>query len=305
MLTVEEAFDISLIEEGQFLLGEDFITETLGFGWDKINKVFVKALKEYAKRKPVVETKVFRDTSGQGQYTMPEGTLSVTSIRYDILEYYPRFMFPDFGQIQYEFEKHNRLLKTFPPMQSLRITYSREYTLSDSAPILMSEYTVDYETDINLKLIAHPKKGTINVSKNGKSMVETGVTRQEVDNGTNDHPTIKVIALKGDLGKGFYNPQSRELSLFIKKGEDGDVNVTFTPKYKSVVELSSGDYVFMELFKSYLLEGIASLRNQATQAHLHNIDLSTDDLYGRARLLRAEAKKHMRETIDFSAMAPI
>lgn len=305
MLTVEEAFDIALIEEGQFLLGEEFVTESLGYGWDKIYTVFQKSLKEYAKRKPVVETKVMTDSSGQGLYTMPEGTLAVTAIRYDILQNYPRYMFPDFGQIQYEFEKHNRRLKTFPPMQSLRITYSREYTLSDSATIQLSEYTVSYEKEVELHLTAHPKKGTLQVYKNGIGMVETGVKTQKVDNGTNEHPEIKVTSLKGDLGSGLYNPISRDLTLFLKKGEDGDVVVSFTPKYKYVDELTSGDYIFMELFKSYLLEGIASLRSQATQARLHNIDLSSDDLYGRARLLRSEANKHMRETIDFSAMAPI
>ncbi len=305
MLTVEEAFDTAIIEEGQFLLGEEFITETLGFDWDKIYKIFQKSVKEFSRRKPVVETKVLSGSSESGKYIMPEGTISVMAIRYDILDNYPRFMFPDMGQIQYEFEKHNRLLKTFPPMQTLRVTYSREYTFSDSANITMTEYTVDYETEINLKLNAHPKKGTIKISKNGKTMVETGVVYQEVNNGTPEHARIKMISLKGDLGKGLYNPETRELTLFIKKGEDGDVEVSFTPKYKYINELSLMDTLYLNLFKSYLLEGIASLRNQATQAHLHNIDLSSDDLYARARILRAMVIKNLRETFDFGATALI
>ena len=47
MLTVEEAFDIAVTEEGQFLMGEDFITSTLGFDWDKIYRVFVNQLKSF------------------------------------------------------------------------------------------------------------------------------------------------------------------------------------------------------------------------------------------------------------------
>ena len=109
--------------------------------------------------------------------------------------------------------------------------------------------------------------------------------------------------MKGDLGKGFYNPETRELNLFIKKGEDGDLNISFTPKYKYVNELSLVDTLFLNLFKSYLLEAIASLRSQATQAHLHNIDLTSDDLYGRARALRAMVIKHLRETFDFGSTA--
>lgn len=305
MLTVEQAFDISITEEGQFLLGEEFITETLGFTWDKIYAVFVKSAKEYARRKPVVETTVLQGSSESGKYIMPEGTIAVTAIRYDILDNYPRYMFPDFGQIQYEYEKHNRTLRTFPPMQSLRVTYSREYTFSNSANITTSEYMVSYETEAMLNLPAHPKKGTITVEKDGKTMVESGIVYQEVDNGTGTHDKVKMVALKGDLGKGFYNPDTRELHLILKKGSDGDVNVSFLPKYDYIKELSLIDTLFTDLFKAHLLEAIASLRNQATQANLHNIDLSSDDLYGRARLLKAQVAKSLRDAFDYSAIAPI
>ena len=303
MLTVEEAFDIAITEEGQFLLGEEFITDTLGFDWDKIYKVFVKSVKEYSRRKPIHETKVMQGSAESGEYIMPEGTIAVQAIRYDILDHYPRFMFPDFGQINFEFEKHNRKLKTFPPMQTLRVTYSREYTFSNSAKISMTEYMADYETEMTLLLNGHPKKGTIVVSKNGKEMKEVGVTNQKVENGTPEHETIKVISLKGDLGKGIYKPETRELTIFTKKGEEGDLEVSFTPKYKYINELSLVDTLYLNLFKSYLLEAIASLRSQATQAHLHNVDLTTDDLYGRARALRAMVIKHLRETFDFGSTA--
>lgn len=305
MLTVEEAFDISILEEGQFLLGEDFITETLGFTWDKIYKVFVKSIKEYSRRKPVFETKVLTGSPESGIYIMPEGTISVLATRYDILDNYPRFMFPDFGQIQFEYEKHNRTLRTFPPMQTLRVTYSREYTFGNSATINMTEYVAGYETEIKMTLNAHPQKGTLKISKDGKEMVETGIVYQEVDNGTPEHEKIKMVALKGSLGKGFYNPATRELNLFIKKGEDGDIVASFTPKYDYVNELSLVDTLFLNLFKSYLLEALASLRSQATQAALHNVDLSNDDLYGRARYLRSMVIKHLRETFDFGSIALI
>lgn len=303
MLTVEEAFDKSILEEGQFLLGDEFIIDTLGFTWDNIYSVFVKSVKEYSRRKPVYETKVMRGSPDSGIYKMPEGTIAVNAIRYDILDNYPRFMFPDFGQINFEFEKHTRILRTFPPMQTLRVSYSREYTFDDSANINMSVYTASYETEINLKLNANPKKGTLVISKNGKSLKEAGITIQEIADGTPEHKKVKLIALKGDLGKGFYNPETRELSIFVKKGEDGDIEISFTPKYKYVNELSLIDTLFINLFKSYLLEAIASLRNQATQSALHNIDLSSDDLYGRARALRAMVIKNLRETFDFGSTA--
>lgn len=304
MLTVEKAFDITLIEEGQYLLGEDFITQTLGFGWDQIATLFYKSIKEYARRKPIVETKIISSGSN-GVFYMPEGTLAVRAIRYDILDDYPRTMFPDFGQTNYEYDIHSRKLRTFPPMSSLRVSYSREYTLSDSAQVISSEYMADYEDEYDTRLLTKPKKGTLTVSMNGKSMKEVGVEKKLIKDSLGNNNPIKLIKLEGDLGSGYYNPDTREIEIHWGKGSSGDLNIACTPYYKVCTELNESEYTYMGLFKAYVLEAIASLREQATQRDLHNIDLNSDDLKGRALLLRAESKRNLRETIDFSAMAPI
>ena len=304
MLTVEEAFELTLIEEGQYLLGEDFITQTLGFSWDQIAKVFYKSIREYARRKPIVETKIISN-GANGVFYMPEGTLAVRAIRYDILDDYPRTMFPDFGQDKYEYDIHTRKLRTFPPMSSLRVSYSREYTLSDSAQVLTSEYMADYEDEYVTRLLTKPKKGTLNIPFNGKSMKEVGIERKLIkDEMGNDYP-VRLIKMSGDLGEGYYNPETKDLEIRWDKGASGDLQITCTPYYKACIELNSSEYTYMGLFKAYVLEAIASLREQATQKDLHNIDLNSDDLRGRAMYLRAESKKNLRETIDFSAMAPI
>lgn len=304
MLTVEEAFDLTLIEEGQYLLGEDFITQTLGFNLDMVHKVFLKSIKEYGRRRPIVETKPIHG-GNNGTFIMPVGTLAVRAIRYDILDDYPRTMFADFGQRNYEFDKHTRRLRTFPPMSSLRVTYSREYAIDNSATIETSEYTVDYENELLIKLNARPKKGTIIVERNGKTMKEVGKEIVEVDRGNGIHVPVERIRLEGDLGEGFYDTQTREVNLFFDEGESGDMIVSCTAHYAVAPELDTGEYVYMKLFKAYILEAVAALRSQATQTDLHNIDLSSDDLYGRARLLKAQVEQELRDTIDFSAMAPI
>lgn len=304
MLTVEEAFDITLIEEGQYLLGEDFITETLGLTWDHIAKLFYKAAKEYAQRKPAVETKVISG-GNNGVFTMPEGTIAVTAIRYDILDSYPKTMFSDFGLRNFEYDIHSRKLRTFPPMSSLRVSYSREYRLSDSATVSMSEYMVDYEDEYVTRLNTRPKKGTLTVSLGGKSMVETGIVKKALKDALgNDVPT-KFVELTGDLGTGYYNPETRDLEIHWTKGLEGDLVIACKPYYKVIEELSVASYTYMGLFKAYVLEAIASLKEQATQKGLHNIDLNSDDLKARALFLRQEARTNLRKTIDFSAMAPI
>lgn len=304
MLTVEEAFDITLIEEGQYLLGEDFITQTLGLKWDHIAKLFYKSIQEYSRRKPVVETKIINGGSN-GVFYMPEGTLAVRAIRYDILDEYPRTMFPEFGQINYEYDITTRKLRSFPPMSSLRVSYSREYTLSDSAQVKSSEYMADYEDEYVERLGTKPRKGTLKITMNGKGMEEVGIERKLMkDSLGNDYP-VKLVKLEGELGEGYYNPETRDIELHWEKGAAGDLEIACTPYYKCCPELHVGDYTYMGLFKAYILEAIASLREQATQKGLHNIDLNSDDLKGRAMYLRAESKRNLRETIDFSAMAPI
>lgn len=304
MLTVEEAFDIVLIEEGQYLLGEEFITDTLGLTWDHIAKLFYKAAKEYAQRKPVVETAVIHG-GNNGVFYMPEGTLAVRAIRYDILDSYPKTMFSDFGQVNYEYDVHSRKLRTFPPMSSLRVSYSREYRLSDSATVSMSEYMVDYEDEYTTRLNTKPKKGTLSISLGGKSMKESGIERKLMKNSMGQDIPHRLVKLSGDLGNGYYNPETREIEIHWKKGLEGDLVISCTPYYKVISELSVQTYTFMGLFKAYVLEAIASLKEQATQKGLHNIDLNSDDLKSRALFLRQEARKNLRNTIDFSAMAPI
>lgn len=305
MLTVENALDITLIEEGQYLLGLDFITNVLGLDWDKIAKVFYKTVREYAKRKPIKETRVIRG-GGNGTFIMPEGTLTVRAIRYDILDDYPRTMFPDFGQLNYEYDAHTRKLRTFPPMSSLRVTYNREYELSDSAPITLTEYMADYDRSYYTTLIAKPKKGSIVITKDGKSMKDVGIENKLIKEGpTEDHYKATVIKLKGDLGKGYYRPDTRELDITFSSGTAGDLQVDYTPYYKYVKELSEGDYIFMKFFKSRILEAIAALRSQATQKDLQNIDLNSDDLHARAMILKAEVERNLREAVDWGSTAPI
>lgn len=305
MLTVEEAFDITLIEEGQFLMGEDFITNTLGFTWDKIFTLFKKTIREYSRRRPIVETKVIRTTDPDGKILMPEGTLAVREIRYDILDEYPRYMYPGFGQPNYEFDQHTGVLRCFPPMSSMRVSYSREYTFSDSAPYIKKEYLADYEKVICLKLGVTPKKGTITVSRDGKSMKEVGIETVEVQIDGGVSVPVKMIKLAGDLGEAFFNPDLREIEIQLEEGANADIEISCKSKYPYCVELGTIDSLYLKLFKAHLLEAVASLRNQISQEDLHHIDFSNDDLYGRVRILKAEVNRNLRETIDFSAMAPI
>ena len=236
---------------------------------------------------------------------MPEGTLAVRAIRYDILDSYPRTMFTDFGQTSYEYDIHSRKLRTFPPMSSLRVSYSREYRLTDSAQVSMSEYMVDYENEYVTRLNTKPKKGTLTVSLGGKTAKEVGIVKKLMKDSMGEDIPTKLIKLDGDLGTGYFNPETRDIEINWGGGLEGDLVISCLPYYKVIEELSVSTYTYMGLFKAYVLEAIASLKEQATQRGLHNIDLNSDDLKARALFLRQEARKNLRNTIDFSAMAPI
>lgn len=304
MLSVEEIVNISLIEEGQFLMGIDFLTDVLGLDWDKLFLLFKTCVQQYARRKPVVEDKSVTG-SGNGLFIMPEGTLMVRAVRYDILPTYPKTAFEDFGQLNYEYDIHTRQLRVIPPMTSLRVNYSREYTFSDSAPYKFSEYMASYEKEFVTTLQVTPKKETLVISKDGLTMKEVGIEKRMVDQGNDIQVPVKLIKLSGDLGKGYYNPETKELEVNFKRGIASDLVVSCTPKYPYVNELSAGEYVFKDFFKANFLEAVASLRNQINQEDLHDIDFSNDDLYSRVRLLKLKVESQLGKTIDWGAIAPI
>ena len=50
---------------------------------------------------------------------------------------------------------------------------------------------------------------------------------------------------------------------------------------------------------------VASARAQATQANVHSIDLTEDQLYVRARILKKEVVNLLSQTWDYGAVADI
>jgi len=116
----------------------------------------------------------------------------------------------------------------------------------------------------------------------------------------------KVIYLTGELGTATYNTATRELEIeFSEEHNKGSLIYEYFPKYYILPDISLQDEVFNKLFASKILEALASLRAQSTQEVLHNIDLTTDELYTRVRILKRELNTLLRNTIKFSGMAPI
>ena len=81
--------------------------------------------------------------------------------------------------------------------------------------------------------------------------------------------------------------------------------ISYYPKYLCCKEMDIGNYIFTKLFASKLLTALASLRAQATQQKLHNIDLTSDNLYDRAGQLREEVQKVLKSSWDYGAAAPM
>ena len=96
MLNVEQAVDYFIIEEGQVLLGLDFLLNTLGFTMKQFEKVFEKTVKEYGRRRPLKSTEIMYGNSA-GMIQMPESTMSVRATRYGVLPEYPRYFMDEFG----------------------------------------------------------------------------------------------------------------------------------------------------------------------------------------------------------------
>ena len=316
MLYLEESVETILAEEGQDLLGLSFLTETLGLTWKKMEDLFRKSALQYSRRRPIEETRNFSSnfSSETATLMMPEGVRAVKAVRYGILEQLPRFYVDEFGKISFEYEEHTRLLKVWPPITPLRVTYTRDLYVTKTRK-LYGNATIPigesyYYTELPTAPVDQTLKITFTDADENKFTMEYVSEEEITDVGVYSDEVQKVIHLAGDLGEATYNTATRELEIQFNEEEEGllvggNLTYEYYPKYYILPDISLQDEIFNKLFASKILEALASLRAQSTQEVLHNIDLTTDELYTRVRILKRELNQLLRNTIKFSGMAHI
>lgn len=322
MLYLEELVDAVIAEEGQTLMGLDFLIETLNLPMNKIDLLFKKALSEYSERRPMKKTTVINNfdySSGDGNdgfIRMPEGTTSCRVARYGVLpNQMPRYYMPKFGEQNVEFDPTTLTCRVWPPVTPLRLTYTQRYMPSTNV-LIESMINLPYETDEIETTLATAFAGkTLSIQKaivtedpiTGETIEEilkmapTGYINERQEMGE----TISEAVLKGTLGSGTVNLKTREMKLELSDDSIAPIMINYYPKWSVVKELDLGDRLFTKLFASKLLEALASLRAQATQEKLHNIDLQTDDLLTRVAELKKEVREILRSALSFGDLAPM
>ena len=309
MLYLEELLDAVIAEEGQTLMGLDFLIKTLDLSMSKIDLLFKKALSEYSERRPMKKTTVinnfdYADTNA-GYVTMPEGTTSCRVARYGVLpNQMPRFYMPKFGEQNVEFDITTRTCKVWPPVTPLRLTYTQRFSTTTN---ILIEKVIDipYETDeydFVLPTYFAGKSLVISKAVGDKmfSMVPTGYVN-EVKTGRSKK---EEAMLKGTLGKGTVNLKTREVVLQMSDETPSPLFISYYPKYSVVKELDIGNYLFTKIFACKVLQALASLRAQVTQEDLHHISLQTEDLQTRVAELKKEIRELGRSAISFAGLAP-
>ena len=316
MLYLEESVETILAEEGQDLLGLSFLTETLGLTWKKMEELFRKSALQYSRRRPIEETRNFSSnfSSETATLMMPEGVRAVKAVRYGILEQLPRFYVDEFGKLSFEYEEHTRLLKVWPPITPLRVTYTRDLYITKTRK-LYGNATIPigesyYYTELPTSPVDQTLKITFTDADENTFTMEYVSDEEITDVGVYSDEVQKVIHLAGNLGEATYNTATRELEIQFNEEEEGllvggNLTYEYYPKYYLLPDISLQDEIFNKLFASKILEALASLRAQSTQEVLHNIDLTTDELYTRVRILKRELNQLLRNTIKFSGMAHI
>lgn len=318
MLYLEELVDVTIAEEGQSLLGLEFLVDALNLPMQKIDLIFRKALSEYSERRPMKNTTIIRsfDYSNQevGYITMPEGTTSCRVARYGILpNQMPRYSIDKFGEQAVEFDPVTLTCRVWPPITPLRLTYTQKYVPTTNVLIEDKIFT-PYETDEAYKVLDTSYAGktlslqkSVVVEEEGEivskilSMSPTGYINEREEYGE----VIKEAVLKGSLGTGTYNLKTRELNLKLKDTSVNPILINYYPRYSVVKELDIGHYVLTKLFASKFLEAVAALKAQASQQALHSIDLTTENLYDRVQELKKEVQALLKSTISYGDMAPM
>ena len=322
MLYMEELLEAVIAEEGQTLMGLDFLIDTLDLSMKKIDLLFKKALSEYSERRPMKKTTVisnfdYTDGDGNNGYIlMPEGTTSCRVARYGILpNQMPRYYMPKFGEQNVEFDITTRTCRVWPPVTPLRLTYTQRF--STTTNILIEKIIdVPYETDeYDFVLPTYFAGKTLSIQKNityrdpdtGRleakilSMRPTGYTN-EVQ--TLEGDVVQEAILKGTLGRGTVNLKTREINLQLSDESVSPLVINYYPKYSVVKELDIGNYLFTKIFACKIITALASLRAQVSQEKLHSIDLDQQDLVNRAAELKKEIRELGRSTFSFADAAP-
>ena len=318
MLYLEELLDAVIAEEGQTLMGLEFLVETLNLSMKKIDLLFRKALSEYSERRPMKKTTVVNNFDyadpEAGYIQMPEGTTSCRIARYGVLpNQMPRYYMPKFGEQNVEFDITTLKLRVWPPVTPLRLTYTQRFVPTTNVlieKVLEIPYTTD-EYDFELPTMYANKTLTIQKSV----VVEDPETGEMVPEVLSMKPTGSVIheedgesskaVLKGSLGKGSIDLKTREVTLKMKNDTASPLIITYYPKWSVVKELDLGNYLFTRIFAAKLLEALASLRAQATQENLHNLNLTTDRLLERVDELKREIRELGRSSLSFHDLAPM
>ena len=321
MLYLEELVDVVIAEEGQTLMGLDFLMETLDLPMKKIDNIFKKALSEYSERRPMKKTTVINnytiDANGDtGYIQMPEGTTSCRVARYGVLpNQMPRYYMPKFGEQMVEFDPVTLTCRVWPPVTPLRLTYTQKYIPRTDIQL---EQVINnpYETDaIDFTLntmfagnsLVIQKEVIVKDKKTGKETVKNlemkPVNKKCKKDDVGNHESIWQLG--GTLGSGTVNINTREIELELTDSSIAPIVCSYYPKYSVVEELDIGHYVLTKMFAVRLLQALAALRSQATQENLHNIDLTTDDLYTRVQELKKEVREICRSTISYGDMAPM
>ena len=321
MLYLEELLDTVLAEEGQTLMGLEFLFETLDLPMKKIDNIFKKALSEYSERRPMKKTTIINnytiDANGDSGYIqMPEGTTSCRVARYGVLpNQMPRYYMPKFGEQMVEFDPVTLTCRVWPPVTPLRLTYTQKYIPKTNIQ-LFGQINNPYETgEIDLTLPTMFAGKTLTFSKMVKRVnEETGeeetVTLTMAPTEDTELADIscpgahKEVEFSGDLGTGTMNIDTREIELELTDSSIAPIVYSYYPRYSVVEELDIGHYVLTKMFAVRLLQALAALRSQATQENLHSISLDTDDLYTRVQELKKEVREICRSTISFGDMAP-
>ena len=317
MLYLEELLDAVMAEEGQTLMGLDFLIDTLGLSMKRIDLLFKKALSEYSERRPMKKTTVINNFDyadpESGYIVMPEGTTSCRIARYGVLpNQMPRYYMPKFSEQSVEFDITTLQCRVWPPVTPLRLTYTQRFVPTTNI-LIEKTIEVPYETDeFEFALPTMYANKTLTIQKNvvvrdpetGElvpeilSMKPTGSTIQDEDG-----EGSKAV-LKGSLGKGSMDLKSREVKIKMKNDSASPLIITYYPKWSVVKELDIGNYLFTRIFACKILEALASLRAQASQEVLHHVNLTTDELLTRVAELKKEIRELGRSSLSFHGLAP-
>ena len=277
MLTLEQATKNVVTTKGLFAIP----LEAFFFDWDVLNRVFVSTFKKYERYCPLRRT---IQTNGGNPYQMPDDCIYPISIGFGNSSMIPPQTAPVDRQ-SWSYDRETKRLSVFTNTGSsaaFQVQYLARHGQVEVTPEIEPFEVFDGEETIEIALPSVPNPSSLKIAKGDSDLA---IKTRERHSWT----------LEGSLGTATLDLNSLNLTVKQTDTSAGNIEVSYTSKYKAFDKIDEDDYDFFETwYAGNILTSLGNIKAIVRMDELPN-NISADDLISQGKALLDDVKEWQQE----------